>query len=977
MPKRVGPPKPRFNTGPNCDGCMYRGMSFGYCPETGPQVSQEIVDGVPHVKKDPITTEYLFILEAPGYDEVAQGRNAVGPTGKAMNKLLHSNTPIRRGDVTVVNTVRCRPVEWTECEKCRHGYTPVGEFENSEGGTEVAVEKCVSCKGAGQYPMVQDYNGDHVNAKPSPGQIDECTKRYMEDVLSRFEGKYIVCLGKVPTQYMVGRPIKISEYRGTIFEPGKLVSCTPCGGTGKISRPPFRCRGCAGKGHLNCEECNRATKHTKKCSEPEWPACSECEPPGSGEYPRTPKKCKECDGGGKVPADPDNPFVCEKLKEGQLLFVTYHPAALFSNPGLWSVVERDFSRLASLEDELVEVTGTKYDEYPPPGATTWIATSERLSVDLETSGGLDPAQGSITTVGVTDRVGYGAALDPSDGRVRDVLSCNEIVGQNFVLYDWWWLRHHGYSIPDSTRVVDTRYLGKLLNPDTPNDLTYLSGEFADPPMRGYWKTKNNYRDNIEQVVCMDVDATLRVYFGQMNQIEQRGQTKLVNDYIVPLSRVVFEMRAAGMRIDRDKMDSTREAILEELEVRRQRFPWTKADGSPGTENQHGKVQEYLYEYLELPVQKKRESGKRTANREALEELKSRIEQGHASVAHLDDDQYVQALEFIDNALATRDLSKLESSFLRYKLSREDFVHPALNMGGSPKGKHESGRGTATWRFSCTDPNAQQVPAKVRDIFLPDEDGWEIASVDLRQAEVVGFLWYAEEWEVLDKVLRGGMDAHRALAEKIVNRELPYADVKGHPDKAVRDEYKTTTFAMLYGETARTTALRLHRPIKEIDAVREAYFKMIPGVQRYRQQQIYSAMDKGYVESPFGFRRYLYITSEYGRAANQAGNMPIQNIPPVVIGRTMIGLHRELPKPARLLMQVHDELVLTYPRGLRKDVIECTIDWMRAPVPELAAPTLGMAGGLRFNIDIEIGPTWGDVKSKNPETDVPWNEEFKL
>ncbi len=242
----------------------------------------------------------------------------------------------------------------------------------------------------------------------------------------------------------------------------------------------------------------------------------------------------------------------------------------------------------------------------------------------------------------------------------------------------------------------------------------------------------------------------------------------------------------------------------------------------------------------------------------------------------------------------------------------------------------------------------------------------MASIDLTQAEIVGFLWYAEEWEILKSVLQGGMDAHTTLAEKIVGHALPGADRKGHPDKRIRDEYKTTTFAILFGETARTTSLRLHRPLKEIEEIRAQYFKMIPGVQRYRQHMIQHAMDTGYVKSPFGFRRYLYVQSEYGRAANQAGNMPIQNIPPVVIGRAMIGMHRELPKPARIAMQVHDELVLTYPKELRQQVIECAIEWFRAPVPELSAPTLGMAGGLQFNIDIEIGPNWKDMESMTKE-----------
>jgi hypothetical protein len=140
---------------------------------------------------------------------------------------------------------------------------------------------------------------------------------------------------------------------------------------------------------------------------------------------------------------------------------------LAQNPGAWEITQSDFGRIEGLRDELVDVQGTEYHEYPPPKATKWLDEAQSLSIDLETSGSLDPTVGDIQCVGATDRVGFGAAFEPDDPRVPGMLSVPEIVGQNFVLYDWWWLHNKGFSIPETTRVVDTRYLGKLLNPDTP------------------------------------------------------------------------------------------------------------------------------------------------------------------------------------------------------------------------------------------------------------------------------------------------------------------------------------------------------------------------------------------------------------------------------------------------------------------------------------------------------------------------------
>ena len=237
------------------------------------------------------------------------------------------------------------------------------------------------------------------------------------------------------------------------------------------------------------------------------------------------------------------------------------------------------------------------------------------------------------------------------------------------------------------------------------------------------------------------------------------------------------------------------------------------------------------------------------------------------------------------------------------------------------------------------------------------------SVDLAQAEIVGFLYLAEEWGILKKVLHEGLDAHQAVANQILGRDA---------SKPEGDDFKTTTFAILFGEQERTTAARLRnnnrfremspeQVLGEIHAARDAYFKMLPGVDDYRTSVIESCKRRGYVESPFGFRRYIRLDRSTGRAANQACNAPIQNIPPTVIGKAMLRVYRQLPKPARLWQQVHDEILMVYPKHMREKVYECAVENLRMPVAEMPAPVLGMAGGLQFNIDCEVGPSWGSLR----------------
>src|SRR3990172_5586689 len=430
----------KYPTGPRCGPvselglgeCPYRKTSIGYAPETGPTNS-----------------EFLFLLERLGKDEVEAGRNAVGGTGRTFNRLLQQYTPINRSEQCLANTIRCRPVVW-------EGY------------------------GKEQKASRRD-NGDYIDDKDSPGMIRECGMRYGDALLQRFTGSRIIALGKIAAQYMTERPLRISKYRGTIFEPGTLVECEVCGGSGILPGKEKKCGVCKGTAVAAFAGCGRR-KHLKKCTLQILASCACCE---NGKTRSETKPCKTCEGSGKVPSDPDNPHVCSKLKPGQLLFLTYHPAMLIKQPTMEAVVGRDFSRFTNMAEELVQAELGEYHYYPPVEATSDLLAANRVSLDIETSGSMDPTLGNMECIGATHRPHYGVVLDAADGRIAELLCRPEIVGQNFILYDWWWLAYLGYVIPESTKIWDTRFAGKLLNPDTPNDLYFLVGEFARPPIRGY------------------------------------------------------------------------------------------------------------------------------------------------------------------------------------------------------------------------------------------------------------------------------------------------------------------------------------------------------------------------------------------------------------------------------------------------------------------------------------------------------------
>jgi DNA polymerase I-like protein with 3'-5' exonuclease and polymerase domains len=300
-------------------------------------------------------------------------------------------------------------------------------------------------------------------------------------------------------------------------------------------------------------------------------------------------------------------------------------------------------------------------------------------------------------------------------------------------------------------------------------------------------------------------------------------------------------------------------------------------------------------------------------------------------------------------LKLKDKSKTCSEFSKYWNTGVTYVHPILNPVG-----------TGTFRFSASDPNVQQI-AKcrckpkcygtnphckgARHVFLPDEKDWLIVRFDLSQAEVVTFLWYAKAWDVLDKALKGKLDVHQLIADKMGFE---------------RDPAKTTVFASIYGESIETTVARSRMSLEVVTNARRALANAVPGVEDFRAHFIGMAMQNGYVETPFRTRRYIRVESPFGRAANQAGNAPVQGIPPWVLRRAMIKLHKDLPKPARLWCQVHDEIDIITPPELLEEVIECAHTHITAPVPELPSSPIGMHSGLQFLSDIEVGRNFGSL-----------------
>src|SRR5690606_21545064 len=339
----------------------------------------------------------------------------------------------------------------------------------------------------------------------------------------------------------------------------------------------------------------------------------------------------------------------------------------------------------------------------------------------------------------------------------------------------------------------------------------------------------------------------------------------------------------------------------------------------------------LFEKLGLPVVRRTKTGPST-DASVLEELAA---QGHALPRLI--------LEY-------RQLDKLKGTYV-----------DALPLLVNPEtGRiHTSSNQTvaATGRLSSSDPNLQNVPirteigAEIRKGFIP-ADGCVFLAADYSQIEL-RILAHLSGDPAFVEAFRLGVDIHRQTAALVFD-VLP-DDVTPQ----MRGAAKTINFATIYGVGPYALAQRLGTSVAEARSFIEQYFHRFPGVRRYLDEQIAHAREHGWVETLSGRRRYIpeirsnnYSVRQFGERA--ATNAPVQGTAADIIKLAMIDIHRELTargSPARMLLQVHDELVFEVPRE--------HVDETRAMVTEL------MENAFELSVPLEVatgvGENWYECK----------------
>ena len=412
-----------------------------------------------------------------------------------------------------------------------------------------------------------------------------------------------------------------------------------------------------------------------------------------------------------------------------------------------------------------------------------------------------------------------------------------------------------------------------------------------------------------------------------NEIKANEQQKLLEEIEIPLAKVLAKMENVGFAVDRQGIADYGSMLSQQIdELEKTIYGQAGGQFNINSPKQLGKV---LFEDLGLPVKKKTKSGYST-NAEVLESLR-----------------YDNPI--VDNVLRYRALAKLNSTYcegLLKVIADDGRIHSSFNQTE-----------TRTGRISSTEPNLQNIPVRTelgREMrkFFCAKDGWLLVDADYSQIEL-RVLAHISGDENMIEAFKNNDDIHAITASQVFNMPLEMVT------PLMRSRAKAVNFGIVYGIGAFSLGKDIGVSMREASQYIKNYLAHYSGVDEYMKRVVERAKLDGYVETMFGRRRYLPELST-GKAMMRAfgervaRNMPIQGTAADIIKIAMVRVDERLKREnmqARLILQVHDELIVEAPEAESEKAAKILQEEMENAVA-LSVP---------LTADAAIGKTWYDAK----------------
>ena len=575
---------------------------------------------------------------------------------------------------------------------------------------------------------------------------------------------------------------------------------------------------------------------------------------------------------------------------------------------------------------------------------TETTSTDQMSADLVgISLAVDESLGYYIPLGHRAELGNQLPLEMVLSALRGPLTSPGIpkVGHN-LKYDLIVLARYGLQVTPLS--FDTMIAEWLTNPTSRNlglkNLAWVRLDLKMTEIQELIGSGKNQRTMAEVPIshaapyaAADVVAVLRLLPVLRKDLEATGSTPMFNDIEMPLLPVLAAMEMSGIALDIGFLERMSVELNKRmLGIEEKIF---QAVGERFNINSTQQLSQALFDRLKLlpPDRTRRtDAGFYSTSADVLEALSGKH-------------------PVVDLVLEYRELSKLKSTYLDALPAQVNphtgRVHTSYNQTGS-----------VTGRLASSDPNLQNIPIRtelgrqVRQAFIA-EPGWQLLSVDYSQVELRIVAHMAQDESML-AAFRSGQDIHTATAAAIFNVSLTSVT------KEQRRHAKAINFGLIYGMSAFGLSRNTDLTLAESENFVEAYFKQFPGIKKYLDGIRRQAAQQGYVETLLGRKRYFpglktqSNANVRNREEREAINAPIQGTAADIMKIAMLRVPtalRQAGLQSRMLLQVHDELVLECPQAELLQAARLVQKVMQEAFP-LTVPLLTEA---------RSGCNWGEMK----------------
>lgn len=433
-----------------------------------------------------------------------------------------------------------------------------------------------------------------------------------------------------------------------------------------------------------------------------------------------------------------------------------------------------------------------------------------------------------------------------------------------------------------------------------------------------------------QLIINRVYAIERLAEKMADEIEKNGQHYLYYDVELPLTEVLARLQLRGMYVDRDELTDFGRMLDDRINLLCDEI--YSLAGEEFNINSPKQLGVILFEKLELPFGKKNKSGGYSTNAEILEKLRDKH-------------------EIVEKVLEYRQLAKLKST---YVTGLSSVVNPKTGRIHS----HFNQTVTNTGRLSSTEPNLQNIPVRtplgreIRKMFIAEKDGWTLIDADYSQIELRVLAHIADD-SAMKQAFLDNEDIHTQTAATVF--KTPVDEVT----PLMRSRAKAVNFGIVYGIGAFSLAKDIGTSRAEAQQYIDEYLAHYANVALYMNQVIESAKECGYITTVLGRRRYIPELSASSHQLRMFGervamNAPIQGSAADIIKIAMVNVDRRLAESglsARLVLQVHDELIVESPED-EKDAAAAILKEEMEKAYKLSVPLI---------VDMNSGKSWYDTK----------------